>query len=130
MIWPFRRRALSREIFSFSDGSRTRYVDPVLVWQKLDGEQKEWIDLLRILSKKDDAGVDMMLIGGGQSIKIKEDAAKRLAEIICTAFGVAALDDAGGKVKGLTITQRIRLATDYFLFMEGLADSARPFAKG
>jgi hypothetical protein len=120
----FRRRS-PRLIFEFHDGTRRRWVDPVVAWQELtDRCGCDPAELILKLSDKSPA------FGGlAESMnRAKDDAAAKLSDAVCAAFGVEPLSDASGKPVGLTRPERVALVGRLASYLGGLAAEARPFA--
>ena len=112
----------SRAIFVYHDGARRRRADPVAVGAALEAAEPEYLALLAEVNQPPAA-----LPPGPVRAELaarQRAAAARLVAMARKAFGLAQLSDAGGVTDG----EALGVLTNYFLFMEDLADEARPFA--
>ena len=115
---------ITRKIFRYRIGKRTRYADPVVIWSELDrlcGES--WLDVLKVVGSGPPPGTTGEILV--QFRKRQDDSARRLANAVSIAFEVPPLAADGS---GLTVAERIALATDLARYVGGLAEQARPFA--
>lgn len=115
-------RDRSRAIFVYYDGSRRRRADPVAVGAALEEAEPEYISLLAEINQPPAA-----LPPGPVRDELaarQRAAAARLVAMARRAFGLPPLSDADGVTDG----EALGVLTQYFLFMEDLADEARPFA--
>lgn len=118
------------KIFKFHDGTRSRKVDPLEVWSRLEAAAgEEWPELLKIIRLPLPPRIPNMDTSNLEKdvLSKQRQAADTLAKIVPDAFGVTAFDDAGGKSSGLTRTQRIELVARFVVFMAELSEKARPF---
>lgn len=123
-------RRSERAIFAYSDGTRTRHVDPIAAWSKIeDSLGTEWTQLIRILTAPlpaMPAGVDATGTLATHA-KAQAEASTKIADAVCGAFGVEPLSTVDGKPVGLTQSERIQLAAEFVFFVSDLAEKARPF---
>lgn len=110
-----------RNIFRYYDGSRWRRADPLVVGMKLEELCPEYLDLLELIGK------DPLTAPVGpvrtDLITQQKEAAKKIAEVSRTVFNVTPLSD----TDGLTGPEAIGVLTNYFLFMEKIAEGANLF---
>lgn len=111
----------ARAIYRYHDGTRARRADPVAVGAALERFQPDYLDLLADVHKSP-AQVPMGLVRD-QLVARQREVASKLVELSRKVFGLPVLTDAGGVTDG----EALGVLTGYFLFMEELADEARPF---
>lgn len=90
------RRKSSKRIFAFHDGCRWRSVDPIEILHGLDSHPK-------YLASKHAV---MVASGDREAIEIT-------AQAVCDVFNVEPYLDAGGRVRGLTIGERLALLSAF-----------------
>lgn len=116
-------RDRSRNIFSYDDGVRIRYADPVAVGNDLEAALPDYQSLLGVLAQK------TAEIPPGPMrtdlVQQQRDAIKKLSTAARTVFNLPKLDDQTGW--GATDAHAIAVITEYFMFMEGLARKAELF---
>lgn len=115
-----------REIFTYSDGRTQRRADPIVVGRALEEARPDYLETLNTLYSEIPAE---LLAKAGPVVnenlrKQKEAAIATLVKAADAAFGLTPLDDSGG----LTEAERLRVLVDYLVFMQRLADAARPFS--
>ncbi len=111
----------SRNIFSYYDGSNWRRADPLLVGIKLEELCPEYLDLLELIGK-DPTKAPVGSVRDDLVLQQKE-AAKKIADISRQVFNVKPLSD----TDGLTGPEAIGVLTNYFVFMERVAEDAKLF---
>jgi hypothetical protein len=110
-----------RNIYVYYDGTRRRRADPIAISDRLTRECPEYADLVQTLARKlDEAPVGPVR---ADLLKQKNTAASKLAETAKSVFGLDPLDDE----KGVTDSEALNVLVEYFLFMEDIAELARPF---
>ncbi len=112
-----------RNIFRYWDGSRNRYADPVVIGTKLEEFDPDYQDKLNLIAES-----PSKIPPGNirdEMVKKQKEAMQHLAKMSRSVFGVPPMDDKTGI--GATDGECIRIIAGYFLFMEGLARSAKLF---
>lgn len=116
-------RDRARAIFSYHDGVRTRYADPVEIGTALELALPNYQSLLDTLASKTADLPPGPLRAEMQTQQ--HDAIKKLAAAARTVFALPKLDSATGW--GATESQAVQVVMQYFVFMEGLARDAELF---
>lgn len=121
----FRSRDRGRAVFRFRDGRRAVSVDPIAVYVELQRlTNGQLAALCRAVEAEPPPGAVGETLERLQQSRF--DATVRLADVVCRAFGVQPYADG----RGMTIPERIALATSYMHYMAALKDAARPFSDG
>lgn len=121
--------ALDRGIFSYFDGSRAVYADPLVLQRKLDEHGGDnWTGLLSLLKLAE--AVDPAKVGEAiakQNAKTSKDAAEQLVELVRKVFAVSPFVVQGqDEFSGLTDMECLDLLGQYLLWMHEVAAEARP----
>lgn len=124
----FRKRAArKRSIFAYHDGQSHRWIDPMLVEERMEkaggeGWQQVVIDV-RNLHRPTPPGVSGVVLAERAAARRREKG--KLLAWVREAFGILPLSADG---KGLTEAETVGVLTDYLEFCGGLAAAARPLA--
>lgn len=120
------RRPPPRAVFRFHDGYGDRWADPVEAWGRIeDAAGADWPELIGLLRAAPPPGAAGPMLDLFR--KNQESAAKKLAEVVRTGFGLKPFDPETGK--GLTRSECVALAGRFLSYLGELADAARPFER-
>lgn len=118
-------RSRGRCIYSYHDGHRRRYVDPVVVHRALRASAgAKWEEYLETLASSSPMpGVSGALLA--EFRRRQDEAVAAVVKAARAAFGVQAVD---ANARGLSEAETIALVADYFNFLGGLASEGEgPF---
>ena len=116
-------RSRGRRIYSYWDGRRRRWADPIEIHSRLEeAAGGSWEKLLTTIGAAPPPGAGQA--SRAQRAKEQQDAITKLVAAARKAFGASPLDD---KAQGLTEAETVALVADYFQWLGGVADEAGPF---
>lgn len=122
---------MDREIFSYRDGTRQRWADPLVIQRELDKQGgPNWSALSLVVTvPAGEMFSKMPAEAQVQAVKESNEATDELAKLARAVFGCQALSDANGKPEGLTDSECLMLLARFIAFLADLEAAARPLSR-
>jgi hypothetical protein len=123
------RRLWSRDqrlLFSFHDGDRTRWADPIATAAAIEERVPDWAAKCGLIRD------DLSTVPAGpmrdDQQRQQKDARKELLAVTRDVFGLAPFTDRGGVKQGLPEAETVALLHRFLAWFFAAAEDARPFS--